>query len=342
MAGDEGQFVPSWIYFNTIIIIIIKIIIIKYWGKTFRWKITPLVLNWVSRCPTPPFGLTFPPKVRVGSRPLILGGNHIKSQYLETVIVERLVSLKNSLLFKSLNEQEGSSLHQWLRPNRPSIVKTRVSSLPGRQHPYNQVIWVWRQNSYPQVHRWRRRTWQEGKKVFVLSHEKRTAPMAGHRLRKEGECWEGWYFQPARKMGEENGEGGGAHLRPAPNFFQGEVFRRHLAWNFWGNRREPTTYCRLRWRRNKQEKPSAFFYFASFYYLPARVLKSISPGKETPGRYVIVQINKGPTFLNLKEVKAFGREAVEEPQKPEETKNPPGGLGFALTTALNEMGGQGK
>ena len=44
----------------------------------------------------------------------------------------------------------------------------------------------------------------------------------------------------------------------------------------------------------------------------------------------------------IKEVKAFGREAVEEPQKPEETKNPPGGLGFALTTALNEMGGQGK
>ena len=67
------------------------------------------------------------------------------------------------------------------------------------------------------------------------------------------------------------------------------------------------------------------------------MLKGVSPGKETPGRYVIVQINKGPTFLNLKEVKAFGREAKEEPQKPEETKNPPGGLGFALTTALNEM-----
>ena len=77
------------------------------------------------------------------------------------------------------------------------------------------------------------------------------------------------------------------------------------------------------------------------------MLECVSPGKETPGRYVIVQINKGPTFLNLKEVKAFGRETVEElqkpeePQNPEKTKNPPGGLGFALTTALNEMG-QGK
>ena len=46
-------------------------------------------------------------------------------------------------------------------------------------------------------------------------------------------------------------------------------------------------------------------------------------------------------------MKAFGRETVEElqkpeePQNPEKTKNPPGGLGFALTTALNEMG-QGK
>ena len=91
----------------------------------------------------------------------------------------------------------------------------------------------------------------------------------------------------------------------------------------------------------EDEKPSAF-YFASFYYLSARVLKCVSPGKETPGRYVIVQINKGPTFLNLKEVKAFGRETEEKPQNLEETKNPPGGLGFALTTALNEMGGQGK
>ena len=62
------------------------------------------------------------------------------------------------------------------------------------------------------------------------------------------------------------------------------------------------------------------------------MLKYVSPGKETPGRYVIVQINPDrPTFLNLKEVKAFGREVEEE------TKNPPGGLGFALTTALNEM-----
>ena len=68
------------------------------------------------------------------------------------------------------------------------------------------------------------------------------------------------------------------------------------------------------------------------------MLKYVSPGKETPGRYVIVQINPDrPTFLNLKEVKAFGREAEEGPQNPEETKNPPGGLGFALTTALNEM-----
>ena len=64
--------------------------------KTSRWKITPLVLNWVSRCQTPPFGLTSPPKVRVGSRPLILGGNHIKSRYLETVIAERLVSLSSA------------------------------------------------------------------------------------------------------------------------------------------------------------------------------------------------------------------------------------------------------
>ena len=67
------------------------------------------------------------------------------------------------------------------------------------------------------------------------------------------------------------------------------------------------------------------------------MLECVSPGKETPGRYVIVQINKGPTFLNLKEVKAFGREAEEKPQNPEKTKKTPGGLGFALTTALNEM-----
>ena len=90
-------------------------------------------------------------------------------------------------------------------------------------------------------------------------------------------------------------------------------------------------------KKKQTRKTEYLFYFASFYYLPARVLKGISPGKETPGRYVIVQINKGPTFLNLKEVKAFGREAEEEPQNPEATKNLPGGLGFALTTALNEM-----
>ena len=86
----------------------------------------------------------------------------------------------------------------------------------------------------------------------------------------------------------------------------------------------------------KTRKTKCFFIFCLF------LLFACSPGKETPGRYVIIQINKGPTFLNLKEVKAFGREAEEEPQKPKENKNPPGGLGFALTTALNEMGGQGK
>ena len=92
-------------------------------------------------------------------------------------------SLKHSLLFKSINGQEGSSLHQWQQPNRPPIVKTRVLSLPGRQHP-NQVNWVWRLNSYPQVHRWRRRPWQERQKVFVLSHEKRTAPISCHWVHK--------------------------------------------------------------------------------------------------------------------------------------------------------------
>jgi len=98
---------------------------------------------------------------------------------------------------------------------------------------------------------------------------------------------------------------------------------------------------------SSKEKFSGGTLLGNFEGTGANPQHIVVSGKETAGRYVIVQINKGPTFLNLKEVKAFGRETVEElqkpeePQNPEKTKNPPGGLGFALTTALNEMG-QGK